>query len=179
MSYWVAECYRNRSQNEQNQFQHPSKRHSGLNRSRRGWSGTGAGHWRCPVLRLFSCCHCSQVWLLCAHRKAVIWKNIEFCRKMHLVIDPKSNENWMQHRSNVEHQSYQNQAKIDEKICKIDKISFTGAILAQDKLEHRFYMILGRFEVPFWRSKIVEKFDPTIKLFVCIPRNFVFYDRRP
>ena len=50
---------------EKSQFQHPSKRHSGLNRSRRGWSGTGAGHWQCSVLRLFSCCHCSQV--CCVH----------------------------------------------------------------------------------------------------------------
>ena len=53
-----------------------------------------------------------------------------------------------------------------------------GAILTQDRPEHRFYMIWGRFEVAFWRSKIV-KIVPKIKLFSCIPINSVFYDRRP
>ena len=49
--------------------------------------------------------------------------------------------------------------------CKIDRRSFIGAILAQDRPEHRFYMILGRFEVLFWGSKMVENSIPKSSYF--------------
>ena len=73
----------------------------------RGLASGGAPCW------LFSCCRCSQVWLFCTHWKAVFCKNIEFCCKMHLVIDRKSSETWSQHRSNIKQKSHQNQWKID------------------------------------------------------------------
>ena len=77
VQYWVAKCMWHSvpkcAKSISTSFEETTIR-SGLNRSRRGWSGTGAGHWQCPVLRLFSCCHCSQVWLLCAHWKAVNFK---------------------------------------------------------------------------------------------------------
>ena len=49
--------------------------------------------------------------------------------------------------------------------CKIDKQSHIGAILAQDRPEHRFYMILGRFEVPFWGSTMVNNSIPKSSYF--------------
>ena len=57
--------------------------------------------------------------------------------------------------------SFGYQAKIPAKSikirCKTDSTSFIGAILAQDRPEHRFYMIWGRFGVPIWRSKMFPK----------------------
>ena len=66
----------------------------------------------------------------------------------------------MQHGSKIEQQSHQNQYFFLKMRCKIDRRSFIGAILAQDRLEHRFYMIWGRFGVPIWESKIIPKSIP-------------------
>ena len=44
-----------------------------------------------------------------------------------------------------------------------------GAILAQDRLEHRFYMICGRFDVAFGRSKMVKKSIPKSSYFHASP----------
>ena len=86
--------------------------------------------------------------------------------------------------------------EIYEKWCfgtyQTDPECFLGAILAQDI--PRFVMIFCRFGVPFWTSVCYDflsiwgatlevengiKIDPEIKTFLGIPRNFVFYDRRP
>ena len=71
-------------------------------------------------------------------------------------VEPEVILNIIRISKNIKEKSHQNQSKSIKIRCKIDKRSLMGAILAQDRLEHRFYMIWGRFEVPFWRSEMVK-----------------------
>ena len=84
-------------------------------------------------------------------------------------VEPEVILNIIRISKNIKEKSHQNQSKSIKIRCKIDKRSLMGAILAQDRLEHRFYMIWGRFDVAFGRSKMVKKSIPKSSYFHASP----------